>query len=59
MNAKNKQNLDSLMNLTYAKEIGMSLRLDKCSWIISKSGKGITTEEVEQPEGNIAEVQDS
>ena len=43
----------------YSTDIGMLFGLDKCSQMISKRSKMLTSEGVEQPEGNIADVQDS
>ncbi|TWW78234.1 hypothetical protein D4764_11G0003550 [Takifugu flavidus] len=59
--AKNERDIDSLIHLTriYSKDIWMSFGLDKYERMISRRGKVITTDGVELPEGNIADLQDS
>ena len=52
--AKSEQGINSLNHITriYSTDIDMSFGPDKCSRTITKTGKLITTEGIEIPEGN-------
>ena len=53
------RDINSLIQRIYKTDVNMSFRLDKCSWMISKIGKMITTEGVELPNRNIVGVQET
>ena len=59
--AKREQDISSLthINRIYSTDVNMSFWLNKCCRMISKKDKMITTEGVELPESNIADVHDN
>lgn len=59
--ARSEWDIDSLIHTTriYSSDIGMSFRLHKCSWMVTKNGKVARTKGTALPVGNIIDIKNS
>lgn len=59
--AKNEQEIHKLIHTIriYSTDIGILFRLDKCGWMVSKTGRMIWSEGVDLPDCKIEDIQDN